>query len=222
MNNQKGFSIIEVMIAASIMVIVALGVMQSIYTSVLGANAADIKNSLNALNGSLSQIATNQVSCTTAITKTQQTYGQMVRFDLPDGTVIAANQTVQNYPLTTGSFTFVNPILVETGSDQTKVYFGSLALSVSTTKKMLGPQVFVPRTIGSVYLTVNPAGMIVSCGSTLPVVQVAVQPTPTPVPSATPAPAVYDPSFDQACQAGGGVYNGVSCAYNQPSDGCGH
>ena len=214
MKNNNGFGLIEAMIALGVMTVVALGTAQVMYNGLLANQTNDSKTSMVALDGSLSQIALNQTSCTMAITKTVQNFGTAVRFDLPDGTVVSQGASVTNYNLNVNQFNFVNPALVAVGTDGSKVYFGTLQLGFTATQKVLGPSTFATRSIASIYLTVDVGNKITACGANMPTLVSAPVPPP-PAVNPTPAPTPSSAQL-QACLSSGGNYNNGTCSYPAP------
>lgn len=177
MRNQKGFGLLELMISVGILSIVMMGLMQVTVNALLAQQTADVKAALTTLVLTETNVAFNQATCTTAITKTPQTFGQAFEFDL-----LKTNAVLTNYGLQVTNVTYTNPTLVQTGYDGTKVYYGTLMLSTTSTKTVIGPKQFAPRVIASVYVTVNPSGTITQCGPTL-----VTLPTTAPTPSLPPS-----------------------------------
>ena len=208
MKNEKGFSLIEVMVSIAIMSVAMAGLMELQYVSMLQSTTADVKNSVTSVTGYVGQIALNQQACTAAITKISQNYGNDVRFDLPDGQVIGTNSNLTNYGIFVRSFTFLNPALSGTGADGSKAYFGTLALSLATKKQVIGPNTFAPRSVASVYLTVSPAGVITACGATMPALPQA------PPPPAPPADSGPSDDFKKGCSQIGGQMSGGTCTFH--------
>ncbi len=171
MDNQKGFSLVGVMIATGIMSIVTLGMMTQMQVQLLQQATADTKASVTALGQSITGVAMNVTSCTAAITRTPQTYTGGVlnaRFDLPDGRVIMAGQKQPDYSsVTVGSFTYGGTKIAQL-KDGTKVYFGTITAGFEAGREIIGPKHFAPRSLGSIYITTEPGTDIVYCGASVP------------------------------------------------------
>lgn len=177
--NNKGLGLIEVMISIAIISVVMAGLAQTIELSAIQATTADVRAQSTALITTVSNTALNEVECTKAITKTTQAYGNSIRFDLADDTIISDNSNIPAYGVYVKRLTY-NGILVGTGRDGSKAYYGNLQLALGTNKQVIGPNVWSPKAIGSVYLTVSPEGIIVKCGVTAPTLPAAVVPPITP------------------------------------------
>lgn len=216
MKNQNGFGLIEVMIASAIMGTILLDAMQTMYISALQSSTNDTKTNLTTLVNQTSQLALNQTSCSLAV-GTTQAYGTNLALTMPDGTRLANGSSLSAYALTVKSLTFANSSLVYTGADSTKVYYGTLNLVLQANHKVIGPNIFAPRSLGAVYLTVSPAGLVTSCGAALPSVASQPVPTPSPTPAATPAP---DYAFISQCINNGGNYAQGSCTYKDQDGNC--
>jgi prepilin-type N-terminal cleavage/methylation domain-containing protein len=173
MRNQRGFGLIEVMITIGIMSVIMLGLMTATEHAMLVSQTADTKQNLTSLVSSAAGQAFNQVTCTAAVTQTTQTYGQPFQFgDLHSG------YNAANYNLTVQDLSYSNAQLVATAYDGTKVYYGTITLTATANRRVLGGQTFAPRIIAAVYLTANPAGTITNCGAVMP--PLPQQPTPPP------------------------------------------
>lgn len=185
MRNQKGFSLIEVMIAMGIMSVATMALMQLTVQNMLTNNLADVRSALNSLVVSQTGIASNAATCTKAITQTKQLYSSSFQFD-----ILKNGVSLNQYFLTVNNVSFTNATLEGTGYEGTKIYFGTLSISTSSNKQVLGPKNLAPRPILGIYLTVNPEGIITGCGSAMPTL-----PTP-PVPPTPVASAVKNLIFD--------------------------
>lgn len=214
MKNQKGFGIIEVLVVTAIMSVVLAGIAQMSQYSMLTSSTADLKNQATALTASVSQVALNDTSCTLAVTKTPQAYSQHIKFDMPNGDVVAPNIDITAYGVYTQSLTFTGD-LVATGGDGSHAYYGVLQLALGTHKQVIGPQSFSPKALGSIYLTVSPGGIVTHCGTVLPVLPT----TPIPI-----VPSVLTEAQIKAqCVAAGLDYNNGKCVPKEDhAGGCDH
>jgi prepilin-type N-terminal cleavage/methylation domain-containing protein len=79
--NNKGFTLIEMMVTTAILSIITLGTMQLLNNMLLASQTADIKANLNSLTTSMAGVAANQITCTQAVTTTPQTFGQAFQFN---------------------------------------------------------------------------------------------------------------------------------------------
>lgn len=211
MNNQRGFGLIEMMVSIAIMSVVLAGMMQVSYIQSVQQQTNDVKNAVSSVSGSIAMTALDQTSCTAAITKSIQSYATDIQFGLPDSSTIAAGQAVAGYPVSVSSFQFTNAKLVATGYEGTKVYYGSLVMSLFTNRTVFGGRHFAPRTLASIYVTVNPAGKITQCGAILPT-----------LPAEPPAPAKNNDDFVKGCGQIGGTMVGSACTFpTRPGNGNG-
>lgn len=192
MRNQKGFGLIEVMITLGILSFVMLGTLAALQNALMVSQTADQKANLTSVVSSNAGMAFNQVTCTLAVTKVAQTYGQPFHFDtLQDGANLAG------YSLTVKSVFYANPTLIATAFDGTKVYYGTITLVATSNRSILGGQTFAPRVVAAVYIATNPEGVITQCGPQLPAL-----PQP-PAPQAQQAPEIKTFDFDadpQVCE----------------------
>lgn len=208
--NQSGFGMIETMITIGVMSVVVLGLMQTINNAMLVSQTADTKAALTSLVSSETGVALNQATCTAAITQTSQVYGPAVQFD-----VLKPGTTLPQYNLAVQNVTYGNATLIDTGSDGSKSYYGTLSLVAASTRPIYGGRTFSPRVIASVYLTVSPTGLIESCGPIAPVLQ---HDTPPPEPELPQAP---DKNVTNACISIGGNLIHGSCVianHDEPCD----
>lgn len=185
--NSKGFSLIEVMVSVAILSVVLAGITQATVFSQMQTTTADVKNSVASVTGYVGQIALNERTCTAAITKVPQSFGNPIRFDLADGQIIAANSKLTLYGVEITKFSYENSNLVFTWADGTKVYFGTLTLTMNTKKQVIGLHDFAPRATASVYIKVGPDDKIVSCGATQP-----SPPLPPVIPPTNPLVKTFD------------------------------
>lgn len=177
--NEKGFTLIEAMIAMGIMSVIMMGLMQLTVQMMITSQTADTKAALTSIVQSTMGQAFNQATCTAAVTKTPQNYGTSIQFDtLKDGAALAT------YGLMVKTLTYESPTLAATGYDGTKVYYGTLTLSATASRDVLGGKAFAPRPILAFYLTVNPAGVVTGCSPSMPTLPSAPPPPPDPAPSA--------------------------------------
>lgn len=199
--NNKGFSLIEVMLAMGVMSVVALGTVQMLEHTILISNTAEAKSNVTAVVASAAGVANNVVSCTAALTKVSQTLTDTIQFD-----TLKAGAVLPDYRLTVKSVKLVNTVLSDTGYDGTKVYKADIQATFASNRPVYGGQTFAPRTVSSVYITVAPLGVIVACGSVLPEL---VKTLPIEVPK------VSDEDVYQAkrgCNAIGGEYSNGNCS----------
>ncbi len=220
MNNQKGFSLISVMITMGIMTIITLGMMTQMRVQMLQQTTADVKAAVTALGQSVSSTAIDTTSCTLAITKTPQAYGQNVRFDLPDGHNISAGAKQVDYAnVSVTSFTYDGAAQVAALKDGTKVYFGTLNLAMKSNREMIGPANFAPRTLGSIYVTVKPDGNVLSCGALIPpqVAQAQAEAAADQAAKDAADKALQDARNKSNCLLSGGSYDNGSCSYRAPA-----
>lgn len=214
MKNTNGFSLTEVMISMLIMSIVMLGTAQMINHVMLVSQTADAKANLMTLVTSAAGVAANQATCTAAVTQTPQTLSDKFRFD-----TLQTDTTLASYGLSVVSLTYDNAQLIQTGADGSKVYHGTILLSVASIKDVYGSKLFAPRTIASVYLTMDPAGVVVSCGSVMPTLPAA--PPANDVP-ALPQPLADDVAVRYGCTTiGGEMSDGVCTIHSDHSGDCG-
>lgn len=207
---QSGFGMIETMITIGVMSVVVLGLMQTINNAMLVSQTADTKAALTSLVSSETGVALNQATCTAAITQTSQVYGPAVQFD-----VLKPGTTLSQYNLAVQNVTYGNATLIDTGSDGSKSYYGTLSLVAASTRPIYGGRTFSPRVIASVYLTVSPTSLIESCGPIAPVLQ---HDTPPPEPELPQAP---DKNVTNACISIGGNLIHGSCVianHDEPCD----
>lgn len=180
--NDKGFSLISTMIALGIMSIVMLGLMQIVNHALLISITADQKNNLTSIVGSTTGTALNEISCTLAVTQVSQTMNDPFHFGaMHDGADLTA------YGLTVKSIVYANSVLVAAGYEGTKVYYGTITLTATSQRKILGGSTFAPRVIASVYLTTNPSGTIIACSPVM---------TPPPVKAAATSSEIKTLAFD--------------------------
>lgn len=206
--DESGFGLVETLVALTIMSIVLVGTMSLIRFTLLASATGDAKNSVAALVGSLTGIALNPVSCTLAVTKSPQSYNpNLIRFDLPDGNVIAPLADLPNYGVYIDQFQFIGAKLVTTNPDGSKVYYGNLAVTIGTNREVLGPSKFAPRIVGAVYLSVSSSNVITQCGASMPS---TVTQTPQSLPNAPVEPKPSD-EVTKTCSQMGGKMNGMTC-----------
>lgn len=220
----KGFSLIEVMVTLGIMSIISLGMMTQMEVGMLQQSTIEQKAAVTALTQVVSMTALDTVSCTQAITVKPQAYTALsngVRFDLPDGHVIA-NSHIQTdmVGLKVNDFTFGNGALVVSGTDGTKVYYGTLTMNLEATRPVLGPKNFASRVVGSVYLTVAPAGLVVQCGALIPpiVADILKQNAEAEEAQADADQALETAKLKSECLLQGGEFNEGKCTIKH---GCG-
>ncbi len=207
--NNKGLSLIEVMVSLAIMSIILLGTTQQMYMTTLQAQTTDVKISSAALNSSISQLALNEAACTAALTKTPQILGADIVFSLPDGRNIVVGASFPEYNVKVRTLKYDGITLINTYSDGSKSYFGNLVMAVSSLKTVVGPKDFAPRSLGMLTITANSAGYITQCGviaSTAPPV------TPPVVPPVTP-PATPGNSNGSNCSNNGVMNSDGTCAH---------
>ncbi len=196
--NQKGMGLIEVMVSVVILSIVALGIAQAMNNALLVQQTADVKQNLTSLVTSTTGIASNQITCTQAVTATPQAFGSPLQFNsLSDGTVL------NSYNLTINTLSYNNPTLVGTGSDGTKAYYGVITLSASSNIPVYGSKSFAPRIILYVYLTVDSTGLITGCGP--------VMPNLLSTPVVNPPGNTNDPAVNHTCAEMGGTMSNGTC-----------
>jgi polyhydroxyalkanoate synthesis repressor PhaR len=216
----NGFSLIEVMVALSILSIVMLGMMTQMEVQALQAVAADTKAAVTAFDQSLTSVASDATACTAAITKTVQSYAKDVRFDLADGRVVAAGSAQQDYSgVIVRSFTYDNAAQVAQLKDGTKVYYGTLNLVMYSKRKMIGPNSFAVRSIASVYLTTAPNSQIVYCGAAAPpaLAQAAQEAAADKAAQDAAEKAKQEARNQSNCLLSGGSYSAGVCSYRQPA-----
>lgn len=203
MKNQKGFGLVELMVTMGILSFVMLALMQATMNAMLVSATADTKNALSSLVASTAGQVFDQTTCTLAVIKVSQNYGQPFQFDgLKDGTVLP------QYFLTVQSLTFANPALIATGYDGTKVYRGTMTMTAKANRQVYGGQTFAPRTIAAFYVTADPAGKIIGCGPILPTLPTA------PTPPAPPANNEPTDDFKRGCSAAGGEMSNGTCTFH--------
>lgn len=169
--NNKGFGLVEVMITLGIMSVVMLGLMQLTTHAMMVSQTADQKQNVTSISGSTTGIALNNFTCTAAITKEEVKFGGPVVFG-----ELKAGYSIPSYNLTVTAITYDKPVLQATGYEGTKIYYGNLLLSLKSNRTVLGGEGYAPRPIAMIYVTVNPAGKIISCGAAMP----TLPPEPTP------------------------------------------
>ena len=202
MRNQKGFGLIEVLIAVGILSFVMLGTATAINNAMLVSQTADQKANLTSIVSSTMGTAFNQTTCTLAVTDISQKINETFHF----GTLqVGAN--LAGYNLTVKSVSYANPVLIATGFDGTKVYYGTITLSATSNRLIYGGQDFAPRTIAAVYMSADPLGTITECGPVLPTLPTA----PTP-------PPVDNTAFNKACASIGGTVSGTACTFPANND----
>lgn len=204
MPNQRGFGLIEVMVSTAILSVLFAGMAQLTQYSLLQTQTFEAKNAVVSIVGTTTQLALNSDACTQAITQTSQPYSTDIRFDFPDSQTLSKNSTLKNYNLQVQSFKYIDSSLIDTGTDNTKIYYGTLMLELSSTRQVLGPKTFAPRVVAGVYLTVNPAGIIVACGAIKPKLVPAIN------------PVIKDESaeLEKTCHEIGGEWNSGACKFN--------
>jgi Tfp pilus assembly protein PilV len=111
-------SLVGVMVAAAIMSIIMLGTARQMEYSLLVNQTAMTQNNLTSLVSSTANMTQNATTCTQAVTAIPETYGTNFHF----GT-LASGVSLPQYGLTVNYLTYVNPTLVDTGSDGTKAFW---------------------------------------------------------------------------------------------------
>lgn len=205
--NQKGFSLIGILVGMAILSIVMVGTAAALNQALLTSQTADAKVSVTSVVSGTAGKAFNEATCTAAVTKVAQGFGNNIQFDdLKPGAVIPA------YGLTVQSVQYNDAVLAATGYDGTKVYYGNLTLTLTSNKKILGSQTFAPRAAAAIYLKVSPTGQIVGCGPELPELPVAPAPTPRDT------QADDSPDFIRGCNQIHGIYSRGACTIDHSHD----
>lgn len=204
MNNQKGFGLIEITVAMGILSIIMLGTMQAIQNSIIVSQTADAKANVTSLVASMAGMAANDITCTRAVTKISQQYSDEFKFDTVKTGVVLSGSS-----LTIEKLSYVGAELVYTSDTHFKTYYGNLTLSASSNKQIMGSKMFAPRTIASMYVTVDPSNTIVSCSPSL---------TEPPAKVVTPVPVVKkdddNEEFRHCCSDIGGEFSEGKCTFH--------
>lgn len=186
MRNNKGFGIVGLMAMVVIMSIITMASVSMMQNMIKASNMTEAKSSLVILSQDISNIAANDVTCTAAVTQVSQPMVGEIQFSLPNGRVLKKNASTIVYPLNVESFVYSNAALIQTNTDGSKVYYGDLTVQVSPSKQVLGPSLFKPRSVKSIYLTINSVGNILSCGNVSPQVAQASSSVPAQASSSVP------------------------------------
>jgi hypothetical protein len=165
MKNNKGFSLVGAMVSLVVISMAFMALASLMHQTMLSSNAAEARASLTSLAQDISGIASNDVTCTNALTHTNQVFNNELEFYFPNDVVIKQG-TKTSYPLNTLSFTYTNYKLVQ-DKDGNKTYYGDLSIQVSPTKQAFGPKTLI-RQVKSVFLTINSSSKIMWCGTSLP------------------------------------------------------
>jgi len=181
MTNNKGFTLIETMIAMGLMCLGALAFAQIVTNMGLAQNWSDFRLATNSLASSMVGSLNNPASCTqgfSGITFVPTGNPVPVSFGLPNR-VLGAGVIVPNYKLSILSLNFINYVPVQNNPDGSVTYFGDLSMTTKASKKVLGGDTSTV-VVDSIYLTTM-ASLVVACGNVSP-------PSPSPSPSPTPDP----------------------------------
>jgi competence protein ComGC len=197
--NQGGFGLVELVIVMGLMSVIMMGMIQLTEQTMRVSNTADARASLTSIVTSAAGQAFNQATCTAAVTKSIQSYGPSIQFDS-----LKAGAVLQDYFLQVKAVSYANSTLVQTAPDGTKVYYGTLTVSASATRKTVGSPLFAPRAVASIYLTVDQANKITGCGPSAPVFA-----APPP-----PAPKNDDDGSKKMCENLGGAFDNNVCRFS--------
>lgn len=169
--NNKGFSLLETVIALGLMSIASLTLASFSTNLILAQNANDAKASANSLAVTLLGSMSDNNTCSKGISYVTQNFDanqptQSIGFSLPNR-VIAPNTSLNDYKLNVLSLTYSNYKLVQTNPDNSQVYYGDVKLTTQSQRNVLGSKVYGPRLVASVYFVVL-NNVIVNCSTTMP------------------------------------------------------
>jgi len=180
---QKGFSLIEIVVVASIMSFMSLAMAQ-LFTSLNNQNQALlIKQDAQSVVNELRSVISDTNVCRNALVANQNideskssevvngglissTLGAPFRLQLGGtGSTVEANQIVQSYKVRTNYLNFTDSELVQIDpGTNDRLYRGRLWVSLSKAEGSLpGPSDFRPQLVGSFFVQTTDAGVATEC-----------------------------------------------------------
>lgn len=162
MRNNKGFSLIELMVVMSIGTIMALAMASQMVQSLMVSQTADIKSNVNSLVTTTQPTLYTEPSCTDAMK------GQKLDASLKLGLFDSGTKLVL-YKLTIDKIYYENKKLISTDKNGS-VYGGTVMIQLVPMVPIYGSSL-APRPLATVFIATDKNNVITKCGPTMPIVE---------------------------------------------------
>ncbi|MCH2535432.1 MAG: Hint domain-containing protein [Bdellovibrionales bacterium] len=169
--NQKGFSLVQVLIASGLVAVVSLGVAQLMVDSARIAKANKNNIDQTMVYSSITKTISKEGACKTALAgnvfKDNPKLDQPVTLTMPDGTVYKSGQKIDNTDLKIKKLYLKKFSGPQPGpSTGTQIYLTELYTQLEATgANIIGGNLYSEQKVGAFYVTTNASNVIQECNS---------------------------------------------------------